>query len=483
VDYRPASGAHDEAFEPGGAPRPHYAPVLHALAQHDLAELSERVQAACAARDVTFGDGQPLTVDPVPRILESDEWSVLEAGVLQRARALNAFLLDVYGEQRIFEQGAAPRHLLHTASGYEPRMRGLLDPAAPPAMVVGLDLVRDGGGAMLVLEDNLRMPSGAAYALALREVVPAALGAEVEPAPICGYVEALADALRAAAPDRDRSAHPTPGGSTDQAAAGPTMAILSAGERSGAWFEHRALARALGVPVVTPNELTIANRRLFARREEDSSKTGHRRRPIDVLYRRLDEERLSDAEGRPTPLGELLLPPLEAGNLRCLNAFGAGVADDKLAHAYVERMIRFYLEEEPLLRSVRSFDLCEEAAREEALDRLEELTLKPRHAFGGAGVAILPRAGEEERQRARDLVRRRPQDFVAQETISLSRHPTVCDGRLRPRRVDLRPFAVCAAGGATAMPGGLTRFATGADASIVNSSKGGGCKDTWVVER
>ncbi|HYP55158.1 MAG TPA: circularly permuted type 2 ATP-grasp protein [Solirubrobacterales bacterium] len=458
--YQPAADCYDEAFDSTGAPRPLYGPVLEALRRHDLAELRERVQGDCDARGVSFGDGEPLKVDPVPRVIGADEWRSLEAGILQRARALNAFVVDVYGKRRIFEDGELPRHLLDSLTGYEPRMRNLIDPAVPPATVVGLDLVRDASGEVLVLEDNDRMPSGAAYEFALREVVPAALDAGVEPLPIGDYAAVLGDALRAAAPDGVEE---------------PAVAVLSSGEESSAWFEHRRLAEALGVPAVTPAELTSEGGRLFARREGD-------RQPIDVLYRRLDAERLSDAEGRPTEIGELLLPALEAGSLRCLNAFGTGVADDKLAHAYVEPMIRFYLDEEPLLRSVPSYDLCDEAARDEALARLDELTLKPRGGFGGQGVTVMPAASEAERERARDLVRRHPTRFIAQETISLSTHPTVCGGRLEPRRVDLRPFSVSGAEGAAAMPGGLTRFAAGADETIVNSSQGGGCKDTWVIE-
>ncbi|HEX9967341.1 MAG TPA: circularly permuted type 2 ATP-grasp protein, partial [Solirubrobacterales bacterium] len=199
--YTPATDCWDEAFDSTGGPRPHYEPVLEALERHDLSELHARVQGDCDARGVSFGDGQPLKVDPVPRVLNAEEWGALEAGILQRARALNAYVADVYGEQRIFESGALPRHLLESCPGYEPRMRGLLDPAVPPAAVVGFDLVRDPSGEILVLEDNDRMPSGAAYEFALREVVPAALGASIEPLPIGDYAAALGAALAAAALD------------------------------------------------------------------------------------------------------------------------------------------------------------------------------------------------------------------------------------------------------------------------------------------
>jgi uncharacterized circularly permuted ATP-grasp superfamily protein len=320
--------------------------------------------------------------------------------------------------------------------------------------VAGFDLVRDASGSLLVLEDNLRMPSGASYATALRSVVEPALGAATQPQPIEEHATALAQAIRS-----------HPGGA----------AIVSDGPGSGAWFEHRELGRSLGLPVIMPEELETARGRLFGR-------FGRERRQLDVLYRRLDQDRLSRDDGSLTALGELLLPALESGRLRCLNAFGTGIADDKLAHAYGDRIVRFYLEEEPLLRSVPSFDLLAEGSRVEALERLEELVVKPRDSFGGRGVTIMPRETETQRRRAIGQVRRRPQHFVAQEMVALSTHPTVCGGRLRPRHVDLRPFVVSSRTKATAMPGGLTRFAPAAGEMIVNSSRGGGCKDTWVVE-
>jgi uncharacterized circularly permuted ATP-grasp superfamily protein len=453
-------GRFDEAFAPGGTPRPPYAAVLDALARHDLTVLRERVQSSAGGLGLDFGPGQPLTVDPVPRLLSAGEWDALEAGLLQRASALNSFLLDAYGGQRIFDAGVVPRRLLETSSGYEPRMRGLLDLGVPPATVAGLDLVRGADGALLVLEDNLRMPSGASYAAAVREAVEPLLGAALRPRALDGYAGKLGAAIRAAAPD----------GRDD-----PAAAIVSDGPESGAWYEHRRLGRELGIPVVVPDELEVERGRLFARHSRH-------RRQLDVLYRRLDEDRLSTPEGALTDLGELLLPALKSGRLRCVNAFGAGLADDKLAHAYAESMIRFYLDEEPLLRSVPSFDLSAEGGRELAMERLDELVIKPRDGFGGKGVTIMPRATEPQRRRAIGLVRRRPEGFVAQETVQLSSHPTVCEGRLRPRRVDLRPFVVSAAAGSSAMPGGLTRYARGAGEMIVNSSAGGGCKDTWVID-
>jgi carboxylate-amine ligase len=453
-------GRFDEAFAAGGTPRPPYAAVLGALARHDLPLLRERVQTNVAALGLGFGPGQPLAVDPVPRLLGAAEWDGLELGVLQRTRALNAFIGDVYGEQRIFAAGVVPQRLLESSSGYEPRMRGLLDPGLPAATVAGLDLIRDRDGSMLVLEDNLRMPSGATYAIAVREAVEPALAAGQRPRRLDSYLGPLGAAIRAAAPD----------GRDD-----PAIAILSDGPQSGAWYEHRRLGRELGIPVVQPWQLEVERGRLFARESRE-------RHQLDVVYRRLDEDRLSTADGELTDLGELLLPALQSGRLRCVNAFGTGLADDKLAHAYAESMIRFYLGEEPLLRSVPSFDLSDEGVRKSALERIDELVLKPRDGFGGQGVTIMPRATTSQRRRAIGLLRRRPDGFIAQETVPLSSHPTVCGARLRPRRVDLRPFVVSSGAGATAMPGGLTRYARGAGEMVVNSSRGGGCKDTWVID-
>jgi uncharacterized circularly permuted ATP-grasp superfamily protein len=456
------TGHFDEAFAATGAPRPPYAELIGALARQDLVELRERVRSTVSSLGLNFGPGQPMVVDPVPRLLDAAEWAGLQPGLLQRARALNAFVADVYGGQRIFDAGVVPRTLLESSSGYEPKMHGLLDPSVPAATVAGLDLIRDEEGKLLVLEDNLRMPSGATYALAVREAVTPEIEAETVPLPLGDYVAALGEAIRAAAPE-GRSAE-------------ASAAILSDGPESGAWYEHQRLARELEIPIVQPRQLETERGRLYAR------STARERTRIDVLYRRTDEDRLSTPEGELTGLGELLLPALESGRLRCVNAFGTGVADDKLAHAYAEKMIRFYLDEEPALRSVPSFDLSQADDRERAMSRLDELVLKPRNGFGGQGVTIMPRATAAQRRRAIGLVRRRPEGFVAQETIQLSSHPTVCGARLRPRRIDFRPYVVSGPVGASTMVGGLTRYARGAGEMVVNSSRGGGCKDTWVVE-
>jgi carboxylate-amine ligase len=459
-EYPLEAGHFDEAFVPTGAPRHPYAELLGALARLDLVVLRERVRSNVEELGVSFGEGR-FDVDPVPRLLALGEWERVREGLLQRARALNAFVLDVYGGQRIFDADVVPRSLLSTSSGYEPAMAGLLDPAVPPATVAGLDLVRGADGELRVLEDNLRMPSGSTYAMAAREAVAPEIEATTEPLPQGEFAAELGGAIRDAAPD----------GRGD-----PAAAILSDGPASGAYYEHQRLGREIGLPVVEPGQLELTKGRLFAR-------PGRERLQLAVLYRRTDEDRLSGEGGGLTPLGELLLPALRSGRLRCVNAFGTGVADDKLAHAYAEDMVRFYLAEQPLLRSVPSYDLSDADSRATAMGRLEDLVVKPRDGFGGRGVTIMARATAADRRRAIGLLRRSPERFVAQETVELSSHPSVCGDHLEPRRVDLRPYVVSGAGGPQiAMTGGLTRYAQRAGELVVNSSRGGGCKDTWVVD-
>src|SRR6201996_1548711 len=296
-------GHFDEAFAKTGTARPPYVAVMDALARQDLVELRERVRSNIEGIGLSFGPDRPLVVAAVPRVIDAAEWEPLEAGLLQRARALNAFLLDAYGDQRIFEDGVVPRRLLETAQGYEPRMRGLLDPGVPPATVAGMDLIRDKDGELLVLEDNLRMPSGATYAIAVREALGSALSAPDAAGPRSpdGYVAKLGEAIRAAAP----AAH----------AADPVAAILSDGPDSGAYYEHKRLGRELSLPVVTPAQLSQMRGRLHAQ-------VGRERVQLDVVYRRLDQDRLTDNGGALTPLGQLLAPALETGRPRMGHPIG-----------------------------------------------------------------------------------------------------------------------------------------------------------------
>jgi uncharacterized circularly permuted ATP-grasp superfamily protein len=320
--------------------------------------------------------------------------------------------------------------------------------------------VRSPDGEFRVLEDQVRMPSGTAYAVAARECLTELDPlAGFAPASVGDLFERLGEALRAAAPH----------GSED-----PCVVLLTEGEETAGWYEHARIARELSIPAVTLDALERRGGRLVARIDGRAS-------AVDVVFLRTDEDRFTDSGGRPTTLGHLMLEPCREGRVCCVNAPGSGVGDDKLLHAYVEEMVRFYLHQEPLLPSVRSYDLGEPPEYERALSELEELVVKPRGKMGGEGVVVWSQASDAEREGALRGVERSPQEFVAQRRIELSSHPTLCDGRLSPRRVDLRPYVICSRDGEWALPGGLTRVALERGSLIVNSGQGGGAKDTWVM--
>jgi carboxylate-amine ligase len=329
------------------------------------------------------------------------------------------------------------------------------------AHVAGPDLVRGPDGGFRVLEDNMRAPSGFAYLLAAREAIaPLVLASGLRPRGLDDGLTALREAFRSAAPD---------------GVAEPTVALLSDGPGSGAWFEHRELAARLELALVTVEDLEREGDRLLV------AAGGGRREQVDVVYRRLDDEALTGEDGEPTPLGDLLTRPLLAGTLGCVNSPGSGVADDKAVHVYAERMIGFYLGEEPAIPSVPAWDLGDPAQLALVSERLGELVLKPRSEFGGSGVFVGPLAPEAERRAAAATVLAQPERYVAQEPVALSVHPTVVDGELRSRHVDLRPFVFSCGDEVRVLPGGLTRFAREEGEMVVNSGQGGGAKDTWIL--
>ena len=447
---------YDEAIGRDGSPRAPYCELLEALADKDLGRLAARVSADVADRGVAFGR-RPFRVDPVPRIFEPEEWGRLERGLTQRARALNAFLADVYCERAIVDAGVVPARVIDSAEHFEPWMLGVSLPHSH-APVVGFDVVRGADGELCVLEDNARTPSGFAYAAAAR----AAVDARLPGAP--PYRRRAIDPLFGELAEVIRSAGPS---GVDE----PFAVLLSDGASNSAWYEHRTLARAIGLPLVTPGDLYVSRGRLWA------MVTGPDARAVDVVYRRTDEDCLRDRRMRPTWIGQVLLEPIRRGTLGIVNAPGAGVADDKLVHAYVGEMIRFYLGEEPLVPSVPTYDLAEEETRRDVIARIEELVVKPRAGHGGHGVVICPHASSADVLAAAALVSEQHGEVVAQETVSLSIHPTVCDGMLEPRHVDLRAFVV----GDRLLPLALTRVAFDAGALVVNSSQNGGGKATWVM--
>ena len=457
--YEPGA-ALDEAFAEDGVPTPEYAELMGRLQSTDLDDLRGRVDAHLRRAGVGFGASGTFPVDPVPRVIGAAEWAHVSAGLRQRTRALQAFVADVYGRREMVAAGRIPERVIATARYHEPWADGMARPAA--GFLAGLDLVRGSDGALRVLEDNTRTPSGLAYAVAARRALDAELGVD-PPAGRLDVTEAFAllrSALVASAP---------PGVEE------PNVVMLSDGPGNSAWYEHRRLGAEMGVAVVTPDDVLMRDGRLF------SWDGGEGPRPVDVVYRRTDEDRLRDAAGAPTWITSLLLEPVRKGTLSVVNPLGAGVADDKLTHAYVEEMIRFFLGEEPLLASVRTLDLGDPDQLAEALERLGDLVIKPRDGYGGLGVMLCRSASAEERRAVEARLREDPGSYVAQETVSLSTHPTVIDGRLEPRHVDLRPFVVAAGDSAAVVPGALTRVAFGAGELVVNSSRNGGGKDTWVM--
>jgi uncharacterized circularly permuted ATP-grasp superfamily protein len=411
-----------------------YRELAPELDGHDPAALADAARAALDG--VTFGD-ERFRFDPIPRLIGAAEWEDLAAGLGQRVLALEAWCADVYGARRIVQDGVVPARVVETIDTYEPRLQDIEVPLW--VGIAGLDVVREPGGRFLVLEDNLRTPSGMAYALIARETTERLLA----PATAPRALDALADLLWAtltAATGRDGR---------------PRAAVFTDGEDNAAHWEHRQIAELLDVPLIEPG--------------------GFDPDRFDVLYRR------SDGDSLDHPIGRLLGEPWLAGRVALVNAFGIGVGDDKLAHAYVEDMVRYYLGEEPLLRSVRTYDLGRPEILEEALDRIDELVVKPRAGFGGEGVVICPHAERADVDRIRAAVEAAPEDYVAQELVALSCHPTVIDGALEPRHVDLRAFVTFDGERASAIPGGLSRVAFDEGELVVNSSRGGGAKDTWVL--
>ncbi|HWC25852.1 MAG TPA: circularly permuted type 2 ATP-grasp protein [Solirubrobacteraceae bacterium] len=446
--YRPTGGAVDEAFDADGAVRPPYAGVLAALAAAGPAAVAEAIAAGVARDGVVHGtgaDAHQLAIDAVPRVFAAEQWAQLEAGLAQRTRALDAFVRDAYGPREALRAGVVPADLLDRCPWFERDVVGLAG-AERPIAVAGPDVVRDARGELVVLEDNLRTPTLMAFAVAARRLVAPALAGAPRPRPV-------EEALRAAL--------------LEMAGEG-SVVILGREPDNIVWWELEQLSRMTGWPLVAIDDLVRRGDRVVQRADAA---------PVDVVWRRTNEDRLRDDDGRLTALGRVLLEPLRAGTVRVLNGFGTGVADDKRTYPYVEALVRFFCGEEPLLRSVPSWDLGDAEQRAEALARLGELVFKPRAGAGGEGVVLAPRASRDELAALRSEVEHDPTGWIAQEPVVLSTHPTVVDGRLEPRHVDLRPFVV----GGRVLPGGLSRFAQAAGELVVNAAQGGGGKDVWVL--
>lgn len=455
---------YDEAVEAGGRVASHYGWMFRALDRLRARGMTAAVSALHTeqrARGVTFRvvDDEPdrlFPLDLVPRIVTAPEWATLTAGLIQRVRALEAFLHDAYGRQEIIRDGVLPASVVTGSPGWS-RFGALSSQHTVRAVVSGIDLVRDSAERWLVLEDNLRVPSGIGYAMISRRLVRSVLPDLEPPAgvvPLEGVPGLLRTTLLASVPDRDGD---------------DALVLLSAGPLDAAFYEHRLLAEQMAVPLVTPGELTVTDSGVYAH--------GHR---LGVLYRRLDEQTLLGATGADDrPLGPAICAAVATGRVSLLNALGNGVADDKRVYAYVPDMITYYLHEQVLLPQVPTYPCADPHHLTQVLDRLDELVLKPVNGYGGYGVVIGPDADRAELAELAVTIQAHPERWVAQDVVSLSTHPTFTGSRLEPRAIDLRAFVLLGERAVVA-PAALTRVASGSG-MIVNSSRGGGAKDTWIL--
>jgi len=466
--------AYDEMFSAPHEARPQYAPLFEQLHQLPIAELQRRQQVADRAflhQGITFtvygdsrGTERIFPYDLLPRIITSEEWAQLERGLTQRITALNLFLRDIYHEGRILRAGVVPRELIYSCAHYRREMRGVRVVGDRYVSVAGTDLVRLTDGSFAVLEDNLRVPSGVSYMLANRAVMKrtfSRLLGRHSVRPIDHYAQTLLRTLRDLAP---------PG------RASPTVVLLTPGVYNSAYFEHAFLARQMGIELVEGRDLFVHDNIIYMRTTSGAQR-------VDVIYRRIDDD-FVDPIGfrRESQLGVTgLFNAYRAGNVSLANALGTGVADDKAVYAYVPAMIRFYLDEDPVLRNVETFLLDDRVQREHVLQNLGSLVVKAVGESGGYGMLIGPHSTAEQRATFRGRILANPRNYIAQPTLDLSVAPCFVEDRIEPRHIDLRPY-ILSGQQVVIVPGGLTRVALRRGSLVVNSSQGGGSKDTWVLE-
>ena len=472
--YRPTAG-YDEYFSRDTeTPRASLEPLLSSLGEMGIAELNRNHAAAShllRRLGATFrlngsdlhGGERILPFDPLPRLIGSQEWEGLERGLIQRLEAIDCFLADIYGPQQILRDGVIPRADVESSAGWRPEMQGLTLPLNRWCHISGLDLIRDGEGTWRVLEDNLRCPSGVAYFLENRRVMKRLFpslfeGRTVQP--IDAYPSHLLRTLQDIAPWSDA----------------PQVVLLTPGVYNSAYFEHSYLAQQMGVPLVEGRDLFCENGRVWMR-----STNGPK--AVDVIYRRIDDDFLDPAVFRnDSVLGVRgLIDVLRQGRVAIANAPGTGVADDKLIYAHVPAMIRYYLNEAPIIENVPTYLCARDADRQYVLENLEQLVVKSVAEAGGYGMLIGPHASRSELADFDSKIRANPRDFIAQPTLQLSTVPSLSDGELYPCHVDLRPYVLRGRSNWVS-PGGLTRVALKRGSLVVNSSQGGGCKDTWIVD-
>ena len=477
LDLRPrdaVSRHYDEMFDEGGQARPQYAALAATLARMNRDEILGRVRSintSLLQRGVTFtvyadsaGTERVFPFDVIPRILTAAEWTCLERGIAQRVRAVNAFISDVYHDQHILRERRIPRELVYSSAHFCREMIGVEVPNDVYIHVSGIDLIRDPGGEFLVLEDNCRVPSGISYVLENRDVIKRGIPRlfyDYAIHPVDDYPIRLLDVLRHAAP-RDNDT--------------PNIVLLTPGIYNSAYFEHTLLARRMGIELVEGRDLVVVDNSVYL-------KTTRGLERVDVIYRRIDDDFLDPLYFRSdSALGVTgLMNAYRAGNVGLANAIGTGVGDDKAVYRYVPEMIRFYLGEEPILDNVETYDCSDPLQRDHVLANLDKLVVKNTNASGGYGMLMGPFASEAERERFKGLIADRPRDFIAQPVIEISSSPTLVDGDVVGRRVDLRPFALYGRE-VDVPPAALTRVALREGSLVVNSSQGGGSKDTWVMQ-
>lgn len=412
------------------------------------------------------GDPERLIpFDVVPRVLTSKEWAKLDRGIRQRALALNMFLRDVYNERRILKEGVVPEEIVLANTAYEEKMVGFVPPHGIYAHIIGTDIVRTGQDAFYVLEDNCRVPSGVSYMLETRETMVRLfpdLFDDASISPVEDYTEALLATMKSVAGPSARTS--------------PMAAVMTPGHFNSAYYEHSFLAEEMGVPLVEGGDLEVEGDRVYLR-------TIAGRQQVDVLYRRVDDAFLDPAAFRADSMVGTpgLFAAYRAGGITLVNAPGTGVADDKAVYTYVPEMIRFYLDQDPIIPNVETYRCADEKALSHVLEHLGELVVKEVHGSGGYGMLIGPRASKQEIETFRAKLKADPAAFIAQPTLALSTAPTLCEEGVEPRHVDLRPFCLTGANGMHLTRGGLTRVALTKGSLVVNSSQGGGVKDTWVM--
>lgn len=471
--YDPES-FYDELFEALGQPRAHAAPLLQWMDRLPIAELEQHLETAQAALfnlGVTFrvysdeaGVERIFPFDVIPRIIAAREWQELERGLKQRNHALNLFLGDIYDRQSIVRDGIVPADIIESAPGFLKPCIGVKPAAGVWCHVTGTDLVRDRDGEWYVLEDNLRVPSGISYVLENRRVMKSTfpeIFQTMPVQPVDDYPSHLLDTLLNLAP---------PG------LPNPTVVVLTPGIYNSAYFEHSFLAQQMGVELVEGRDLVVVDGYL-------QMKTTKGLQRVDVVYRRIDDEFLDPLAFRGDSLLGVpgIMEVFREGRVALANAPGTGVADDKVVYAFVPEMIRYYLQEEPILANVPTYLCWRDRDREYVLDHLEQLVVKAANEAGGYGMLIGVDSTPAERDDFRDRISTHPRNYIAQPTLSLSRVPTLIDGNIEGRHVDLRPYILNRGSEIYVHPGGLTRVALKKGSLVVNSSQGGGSKDTWVL--